>query len=156
AREVQPSGARALGGPALRQRVDARARVAPAPGLPRRLGRRAVPVVVSAGAKPSGGPDPEPRVVSGDRAPGRAGGAERVVEPARAGAATAVRCPGGAARPGWAQRGPRPLPRRAGARGGPRATPPADPGPALGAAPCAAAWPARGGAHALAPARPAL
>src|SRR5207247_1385703 len=46
AREVQRPGARALGGPHLRQRADARAPVAPVARLSRYLGPRTVSVAV--------------------------------------------------------------------------------------------------------------
>src|SRR5205807_9431358 len=53
AREVQRAGPRALGGPYLRQRADARPRVAPSARVPRRVGRRAVSVAVRARAQPA-------------------------------------------------------------------------------------------------------
>src|SRR5881396_1115677 len=96
--EVQRSGARALGGPDLRERPDARARVAGAPRLSWHLGVRAIPIPVPAGVEPARVAAPDARVVPGDRALGRDCGGERRVEPARAGGAAVDRRPAAADR----------------------------------------------------------
>src|SRR5206468_1340759 len=67
AREVQRAGTRALGGPHLRPRAHAAARLAPGSHLPRRVGQRAIPVAVRAGAKRAGVSAPDARVASADR-----------------------------------------------------------------------------------------
>src|SRR5437899_2688713 len=67
AREVQRAGTRALGGPHLRPRPHPAARLAPGSHLPRRVGQRAFPVAVRAGAERAGVSDPDARVASADR-----------------------------------------------------------------------------------------
>src|SRR5881397_1936718 len=67
AREVQRAGTRALGGPHLRPRPHAAAWLAPRSHLPRRVGQRAIPVAVRAGAERAGVSAPDARVASADR-----------------------------------------------------------------------------------------
>src|ERR1051325_34863 len=153
AREVQRSRARALAGSHVRQRADARARVAGAPHLSWRLRVRAIPIPVRTGAELARVAAPDARVVPGDRALGRDSAGERRVAPARARLTAAGGRLAPVDRAGLGQRGPRPVPERAVARFRPSEAPPADHGPAPAPADGAPARAVDGGSHPVAPAR---
>src|SRR5437660_345999 len=135
AREVQRAGPRALGGPYLRQRADARPRMAPSARVPRRVGRRAVSVAVRARAQPARLAPADAGVAPDDGDPGGNRRLERGLEAVPARATTAVVCRRSAHRAGLAERGSRPLRGRAGALVGPAAASAPDRRAALDAAP---------------------
>src|SRR5207244_7530080 len=92
AREVERGGRRALGGPYLRQRADARPRMAPSARVPRRVGRRAVSVAVRARAQPARLAPADAGVAPDDGDTGGNRRLERGLEAVSASAATAVVC----------------------------------------------------------------
>src|SRR5205807_2605569 len=150
AREVQRAGPRTLGGSHLRQRVDARPRVAPSARIPWRVGRRAVPVALRPRAQPARLAPADAGMAPDDGEPGGNRRHERGLETfqARAALAGVSRC--AADRTGLAVRGSRPVRRRAGTLVGAAAAPAADRGAARDAAHRPPARAAQRGPHPVA------